>query len=89
MMSMLSNARLEVVFPSEKAAESARQAITNESGFNRAGMKLSVEKKILLADIRADDVTALRAYVNGVLRALQVFESIENEVPGEEYGKRE
>jgi tRNA threonylcarbamoyladenosine modification (KEOPS) complex Pcc1 subunit len=81
---MLSKARLEFVFKNEAAAESADKALASESGFNRAGMKLKRENNRLFADVRADDVTALRAYVNGVLRALQAIESIENDIPGEE-----
>jgi tRNA threonylcarbamoyladenosine modification (KEOPS) complex Pcc1 subunit len=74
---MLSKGKFEVVFESKKAAQSAKSALEAESGFTRANMKISAKDNILQAEITASDVVAFRAYMNGVLRALQVFESIE------------
>ena len=76
-MNMLSKGNFEVVFDTDDAAHSAKIALVGESGFQRAKMKIRTNKNILVVDIAADDVVAFRAYMNGVLRALQVFESIE------------
>ena len=76
-MNMLSKGNFEVVFDSPEAANSAKIALEGDSGFQRAKMKIETNKNILVVDIAADDVVAFRAYMNGVLRALQVFESIE------------
>ena len=74
---MLGRAKIEIVFDSQKAALSACEAISAESGFSRAKMKVAADNNILHADIHADDAVALRACLNGLFRNLQVFEGIE------------
>ena len=82
-MIMFCKGKFEVVFGSDDAARCAKLAIEGESGFQRAKMDIKTDKNKLIAEIAANDVVAFRAYMNGVLRALQVFESIEENNIGE------
>jgi len=45
---------------------------------SRSTTRITKKKKLLAIDIEAGDVIALRAAANAYLRALQVFEGIED-----------
>jgi len=68
---------MEIEFPDVESAKSAYTALSTETGFSRAKVKTTSEKKTVSICIEAKDVVAFRAAANGVLRNLQVFESIE------------
>jgi tRNA threonylcarbamoyladenosine modification (KEOPS) complex Pcc1 subunit len=69
---------LEIEFPDEKAVDAAAEAVSHEGNVgSRATSKVMRRDKSLVVEIEAEDVVALRATANAYLRALQVFESIE------------
>ena len=63
-----------------EAGKSACRALESERGFSRARVESALADDVLRVSIDADDVVALRAAMNGVLRNLQVFESIEENI---------
>jgi tRNA threonylcarbamoyladenosine modification (KEOPS) complex Pcc1 subunit len=77
---MKAKTSIEVFFDSQKSAKSAHAALSGESGFSRARSSVVLKGKNLLISLDADDVVALRAAANGIMRNLQVFESIEENV---------
>lgn len=77
---MRAKANLEVHFGSAESAKSAASALASETGFRRARLALKQEQNKLLVTVDADDVVAFRAAANGLLRNLQVFESIEENI---------
>jgi tRNA threonylcarbamoyladenosine modification (KEOPS) complex Pcc1 subunit len=69
---------LEVEFPDEKSLDAAAQAVSHEGSVGeRATSSVMKRDKSLVVEIKAKDVVALRATANAYLRALQVFESVE------------
>jgi tRNA threonylcarbamoyladenosine modification (KEOPS) complex Pcc1 subunit len=71
---------MEILFETSQAAESAYAALGSVSGTARAKAKKTVEGNKLLVSIEAKDAVAYRAVANGIMRNIQVFEGIENEV---------
>ena len=70
-------ANIECEFRSPEAAKAAVKAVSHEGKVsNRANVKVSENGKILNIHIQANDVVALRASANAYLRALQIFEGI-------------
>ena len=66
---------LEVELPD---ADAAAEALSHEGSVgSRASAKIRKKEKSLEIEITAKDVVALRATANAYLRALQVFESVE------------
>jgi tRNA threonylcarbamoyladenosine modification (KEOPS) complex Pcc1 subunit len=75
---MIMRCMLKIEFPDDKAVEAAVKAVSHEGNVgNRATSKVMKKDKTLVVGINADDAVALRASANAYLRALQVFESIE------------
>jgi len=69
---------LHMKFPDAKACDAAVKAASHEGNIgSRATSKILKKDKGLVIEIEAEDVVALRATANAYLRALQVFESIE------------
>lgn len=71
---------LEIDFPDAKTADAAVKALSHEGNVGRRSeSKIRKKEKYLAIEIKAKDIVALRATTNAYLRALQVFESV-NEV---------
>ncbi len=72
---------IRAAFPDGKSARAAADALAHEKGVGgaRSQTRLSVDGSSLEISIEAGDVVALRAGANACLRALQVFEGIDNE----------
>ena len=70
---------MKVEFPDAKMVDAAAKALSHEGKVgSRSTTKITKKKKLLAIDIEAGDVIALRAAANAYLRALQVFEGIED-----------
>ncbi|MBU0532520.1 hypothetical protein KKB44_03435 [Candidatus Micrarchaeota archaeon] len=71
------NCKLEMQFQDNKTLDAAAKALSHEGSIgNRAISKIRKEEKMLVIEIDAKDVVALRATANAYLRALQVFEEV-------------
>lgn len=87
MFGLKSVSTMTVRFPSQKARQSAEAALSHESkAGSRSTAKLTGKGDVLMVEIEAQDVVALRATLNAYLRALQVFESIEASIAGGKAG---
>ncbi len=80
MKPMETNCTIEVVFPDAKSLNAAHVALSHEKDVsNRSKVTFIKKAKTIEIKISAKDIVALRASANACLRALQVFEGIENE----------
>jgi tRNA threonylcarbamoyladenosine modification (KEOPS) complex Pcc1 subunit len=71
---------IDIEFPDERAVEAAMKAVSHEGNVgSRSHMALGRKGKRLLLNIEAGDVVAMRAAANACMRAIQVFESAEQE----------
>jgi tRNA threonylcarbamoyladenosine modification (KEOPS) complex Pcc1 subunit len=71
---------IEAEFPDTESREAALAAISHEGDVgNRSVTRISGSGSSLRLEIEAEDVVALRATANACLRALQVFEGLEND----------
>ncbi|MBD3210009.1 hypothetical protein GF318_01360 [Candidatus Micrarchaeota archaeon] len=69
---------LESSYDTKEELEAAEKAVSHEGHTGgRAEAEVSKKGNVLLIEIQAKDVVALRATANAYLRALQVFESLE------------
>ncbi len=69
------------VFSDEKAAYAAKISLEDEGNVGqRSSSTIMTEGSRLKVTIDADDIVSMRASLNGILRALQTFESIEKVV---------
>ncbi|MDD5171870.1 MAG: KEOPS complex subunit Pcc1 [Candidatus ainarchaeum sp.] len=83
---MKARCTIEVEFPDRKSLSAAIAALSHEGDVgNRSSIRMKEKDKTLALEIEAKDVVALRAAANACLRALQVFENIE-EVQKDEEG---
>ncbi len=72
---------IEVEFQDSASAESALKAISHEGDIgNRSRVKMGKEGGRLELKIDADDVVALRAAANALLRGLQAVEGVEEKI---------
>ena len=78
LMFMKIRCNVQIKFPDAESCDAAVKAASHEGNIGgRAKSKLTKKDKDLVIEIEADDVVALRATANAYLRALQVFESVE------------
>ena len=69
----------EALFKDGRSAKAALASISHEKDVgSRSSAKAAVSGNVLQITIEADDIVALRASMNAHLRALAVFEGIEN-----------
>jgi tRNA threonylcarbamoyladenosine modification (KEOPS) complex Pcc1 subunit len=73
---MKAKGKIEVEFASAESAKSAAIALAGEKSFGRSACEVRRSGAMLSISIDAGDVVAFRAAANGLLRNLQVFESI-------------
>ena len=72
-------AHIECEFPSENAAKSAAISVSHEGKISkRSKTKVTEKGKTLSIEIESTDVIALRASMNAYLRALSVFEGVDD-----------
>ncbi|MFN7991152.1 MAG: KEOPS complex subunit Pcc1 [Candidatus Micrarchaeia archaeon] len=68
----------EIVFPHVDGADAAIKAVSHEGDVgDRSSVRMTKDGRTLKLEIVAEDVVALRATLNACLRAVQVFEGIE------------
>ncbi len=68
-------------FSDDKSAIAAVKSLKGEGAIGkRCRSEVSREGKSVRISLDADDIVCLRATANGFLRALQVFESVENNI---------
>jgi len=72
---------IKAAFPDAISANAAEKALAHEKGIGgaRSHTGFGVDGDTLEIRIEAEDIVALRAGANACLRALQVFEGIDNE----------
>jgi tRNA threonylcarbamoyladenosine modification (KEOPS) complex Pcc1 subunit len=82
---MKARCTIKVEFPDRKSVDAAMAALSHEGDVgNRSSIKIHENDKTLALEIDAKDVVALRAAANACLRALQVFENVEEVQKDEE-----
>ncbi|MFH0736978.1 MAG: KEOPS complex subunit Pcc1 [Candidatus Micrarchaeota archaeon] len=75
---MKARCSIAAVFPDDKSAGAAMEAVSHEGGVgSRSDAKLSVKDRTLNIEISATDVVALRASANAYMRALAAIEGID------------
>ena len=79
---MQCEATIKFIAGDHKVAKATIKALEGLEGElkKRTLSKISIDGKSVLIDLRATDVVALRASVNGYLRQLQAIEAVEKDI---------
>ncbi|MBI5046860.1 hypothetical protein HZC07_03970 [Candidatus Micrarchaeota archaeon] len=76
---MLGDTTIQVNFKDQKSLDAAIKSISHEGRpSERSHTTITKKNSMLIINIEAKDMVALRATINGYLRILQVIEGIED-----------